>query len=262
MIRTTTSALGVVLVLAAAAAESAETPKPPALRAVTVSESALTLPTYEEELPDVNPRFDLFARRPFLIYPYTTRTNLTDRHAPKTWRTLVLENEYLKLGVLPDLGGRIYSLVDKSNGQELFYANTAIKYADVAYRGAWVALGVEFNFPVSHNWMTVSPVDFATVRHADGSGSVWVGNTDRAYGMTWRVELTLRPGSSLLEQATTLYNRSDVRHRFYWWTTASVRADADSRILYPMEVTAAHHFADVDTWPVDAWAVVLLRRVE
>ena len=110
----------------------------------------------------MNPRFDLFARRPFLIYPYTARTNLTDRRAPKSWRTLVLENEYLRLSVLPDLGGRIYSCVDKSNGAELFYANGAIKYADVAYRGAWVALGVEFNFPVSHNWMTVSPVDFAT----------------------------------------------------------------------------------------------------
>jgi hypothetical protein len=231
----------------------------PAARAVTVSRSTLTLPTYEEELPDVNPRFDLFARRPFLIYPYTTRTNLTDRRAPKTWRTLVLENEYLRLVVLPDLGGRIYSCVDKANGQELFYANTAIKYADVAYRGAWVALGVEFNFPVSHNWMTVSPVDFATVRHADGSASIWVGNTDRPYGMTWRVELTLRPGRSLLEQTTTLYNRSDVRHRFYWWTTASVRADADSQILYPMELSAAHHFADVDTWPVDSSGVDLSR---
>jgi tetratricopeptide (TPR) repeat protein len=259
VIRTATFPLAVVLVLAAAAAKSAETPKPPAPRAVTVSESTLTLPTYEEELPDVNPRFDLFARRPFLIYPYTARTNLTDRSTPKTWRTLVLENEYLKLVVLPDLGGRIYSCVDKSNGQELFYANSAIKYADVAYRGAWVALGVEFNFPVSHNWMTVSPVDFATVRHADGSGSIWIGNTDRPYGMTWRVELTLRPGSSLLEQTTTLYNRSDVRHRFYWWTTASVRADADSRILYPMEFSAAHHFADVDTWPVDGSGTDLSR---
>ena len=207
----------------------------------------------------MNPRFDLFARRPFLIYPYTTRTRLTDRSAPKTWRTLVLENEYLRLVVLPDLGGRIYSLVDKANGAELLYANTAIKYADVAYRGAWVALGVEFNFPVSHNWMTVSPVDFATVRHPDGSASIWIGNTDRPYGMTWRVELSLRPGRSLLEQTTTLYNGSDVRHRFYWWTTASVRADADSQILYPMQFTAAHHFADVDTWPVDSSGVDLSR---
>jgi tetratricopeptide (TPR) repeat protein len=220
--------------------------------AAQVHGSTLTLPTYEEELPDVNPRFDLFARRPFLIYPYTVRTNLTDRRAERTWRTLVLENEHLKVTVLPDLGGRIYSCVDKANGAEMFYANPSIKFADVAYRGAWVALGVEFNFPVSHNWVTVSPVDFGTVRHPDGSASLWVGNVDRPYGMQWRVELRLRPGRSLLEQTTTLYNRSDVRHRFYWWTTASVQAEGDSHILYPMELTAAHHFADVDTWPVDA----------
>ena len=217
-----------------------------------VRQATLTLPTYEEGLPDVNPRFDLFARRPFLIYPYTARTNLTDRRADRTWRTLELENEYLKLVVLPDLGGRIYSCVDKATGAEMFYANPSIKFADVAYRGAWVALGVEFNFPVSHNWATVSPVDFGTVRHEDGSASVWVGNIDRPYGMQWRVELTLRPGRSLLEQTTTLYNRSDVRHRFYWWTTASVHADGDSHILYPMEFSASHYFADVDTWPVDS----------
>jgi tetratricopeptide (TPR) repeat protein len=225
--------------------------------AVSVKRGTLTLPTYEEGLPDVNPRFDLFARRPFLIYPYTARTNLTDRRADRAWRTLELENEHLRLVVLPDLGGRIYSCVDKSTGAEMFYANPSIKYADVAYRGAWVALGVEFNFPVSHNWATVSPVDFGTVRHADGSASVWVGNVDRPYGMVWRVELTLRPGRALLEQTTTLYNRSDVRHRFYWWTTASVRAEGDSHILYPMELSASHHFADVDTWPVDASGVDL-----
>ena len=226
-------------------------------RSVRVAEATVTLPTYEEDLPDVNPRFDLFARRPFLIYPYTARTNLTDRRTDRTWRTLELENEYLKLVVLPDLGGRIYSCVDKATGAEMFYANPSIKFADVAYRGAWVALGVEFNFPVSHNWATVSPVDFGTVRHEDGSASIWVGTIDRPYGMQWRVELTVRPGRSLLEQTTTLYNRSDVRHRFYWWTTASVRADGDSHILYPMEFSASHHFADVDTWPVDSSGVDL-----
>lgn len=219
---------------------------------VRAAQGSLTLPTYEEGLPDVNPRFDLFARRPFLIYPYTARTNLGDRRTNRAWRTLELENEYLKLVVLPDLGGRIYSCVDKASGAEMFYANSAIKFADVAYRGAWVALGVEFNFPVSHNWATVSPVDFGTVRHGDGSASVWVGTIDRPYGMQWRVELRLRPGRSLLEQTTTLYNRSDVRHRFYWWTTASVRAGADTHILYPMEFSASHYFADVDAWPVDS----------
>ncbi len=240
-------AAGLVASPGAAAPNRGRTAEP-----VRVSQGTLALPTYEEGLPDVNPRFDLFARRPFLIYPYTTRTNLTDRRADRLWRTLQLENEYLKLTVLPDLGGRIYSCVDKASGAEMFYANPSIKYADVAYRGAWVALGVEFNFPVSHNWMTVSPVDFGTVRHEDGSASVWVGNVDRVYGMLWRVELRLRPGRSLLEQTVTLYNRSDVRQRFYWWNTASVRVTGDSKILYPMEFSAAHGFADVDTWPVDS----------
>ena len=119
------------------------------------------------------------------------------------------------------------------------------------------ALGVEFNFPVSHNWMTASPVDFAVRAGDDGSASVRVGNIDRPYGMQWRVELTLRPGRSVLEQRTTLYNRSDTRHRFYWWTNAGVEVWDDSRILYPMRFTASHGFADVDTWPVAASGVDL-----
>jgi len=224
----------------------------PALAQVKVWEGTLSLPTYEEGDPDVNPPFDLFKIRSFITYPYPTRENLTNRKSDRTWRTLNLENEYLKLVVLPDLGGRVYSCIDKSNGQELFYANSSIKYAQVAFRGAWVALGIEFNFPVSHNWMTVSPVDFGTVKNRDGSASIWVGNIDRPYGMMWRVELTLRPRSSLLEQAVTLYNRSDVRHRFYWWNTASVRAWDDSRIIYPMELSASHGYADIDIWPVDS----------
>jgi len=219
---------------------------------VRVWEGTLDLPTYQEEDPDVNPPFDLFKTRSFITYPYTTRENLTNRKSNRTWRTLNLENEYLKLVVLPDLGGRVYSCVDKSNGQELFYANSSIKFAQVAFRGAWVALGIEFNFPVSHNWMTVSPVDYGTVFNPDGSASIWVGNIDRPYGMMWRVALTLRPQSSLLEQTVTLYNRSDARHRFYWWNTASVRAWDDSKIIYPMELSASHGFADVDTWPVDS----------
>jgi Domain of unknown function (DUF5107) len=134
----------------------------------------------------------------------------------------------------------------------MFYANPSIKFARIAYRGMWAALGVEFNFPVSHNWMTVSPVDYAMTQEPDGSASIWVGNIDRVDGMEWRVQLTLHPGQASLEQRTTLYNRSDVRHRFYWWTNAGIQVWDDSRILYPMQFTAGHGFSDIDTWPIDA----------
>ncbi|MGD0992509.1 MAG: DUF5107 domain-containing protein [Gemmatimonadales bacterium] len=166
-------ALGTAVACAAAAAM---TPAPAQAQAagqpqpVRVWQDTMTIPTYQEAPPDPNPPFDLFAHGQ-INYPYTLLTNLTDRRVPHVWRTLNLENEYLRCIVLPDLGGHLYRCTDKVNGREMFYANPSIKYARIAYRGAWVALGVEFNFPVSHNWMTTSPVDYATGTSEDGSGA-------------------------------------------------------------------------------------------
>jgi len=222
----------------------------PASAQVRVWQGTLTLPTYEEGLPDPNPPFDQFTTNRF-NYPYTLRTNLTSKRADHAWRALFLENEYLKCSVLPDIGGHLYTCTDKISGKPMFYTNPSIKKAAIAYRGAWAAFGVEFNFPVSHNWMTMSPVSFAFAQHDDGSASVTVGNVDRVYGMEWAVELILRPKSTLLEQRVTLGNRSDARHRFYWWNNAGVEAWDDTRIVYPMRFAATHGFTEIHTWPVD-----------
>ena len=211
----------------------------------------MDLPTDEEGPPDVNPPFDIFTTGRF-NYPYTLREALTGKQSVVRYRTLNLENEHLRVVVLPDLGGHLYSCVDKSNGAELFYANRSIRKARIAYRGVWAAFGIEFNFPVSHNWVSLSPVDFALRRAPDGSASIWVANVDRVYGLQWRVELRLRPGSALLEQHVALYNPGPVRRRFYWWNNAGVRVRDASRIVYPMRHTAAHGFREVDTWPVDS----------
>lgn len=221
----------------------------PAFAAVHVWEGTLTLPTSEEAAPDPNPPFDQFAGNRF-NYPYTLRENLTGRETEHAWRAIFLENEYLKCTVLPDIGGHLYTCIDKISGQPMFYANPSIKKANIGYRGAWAAFGIEFNFPVSHNWVSMSPVDFS-FEQADGSGSVTVGNIDRVYGMQWKVELVLQPASTVLEERVTLYNRSDVRHRFYWWNNAGVRVWDDSRICYPMRYTQSHGFTEINTWPVD-----------
>ena len=217
---------------------------------VRVWQGTLTLPTYEEGLPDPNPPFDQFTTNRF-NYPYTLRNNLTSRRVDHAWRAIYLENEYLKCSALPDIGGHLYTCVDKISGKPMFYANPSIKKAAIAYRGAWAAFGIEFNFPVSHNWVTMSPVNFAFAKYDDGSASVIVGNIDRVYGMEWTVELILRPKSTVLEQRVTLSNRSDVRHRFYWWNNAGVAAWDDSRIVYPMRFAATHGFTEIHPWPVD-----------
>src|SRR6266478_363383 len=224
----------------------------PSVRAqVRAWEGVLELPAYEEGAPDPNPSFDQFETSRF-SYPYTLRKEMTNVRATHQFRAIYLENEYLKCSVLPDLGGHVYTCVDKISGKPMFYANPSIKKARIGYRGAWAAFGVEFNFPVSHNWVSMSPVDFAFANHKDSSASIMVGNIDRVYGMQWTVELTLRPGSTVLEQHVTLSNRSDVRHRFYWWNNAAVEVWDDSHIQYPMRFAAAHGFAEVQKWPVDS----------
>jgi hypothetical protein len=218
---------------------------------VRVWQGTLNLPTYEEGAPDPNPPFDQYTDSRF-DYPYTLRENLTDHRVDHAWRAVFLENEYLKCSVLPDLGGHLYTCTDKISGQPIFYENPSIKKAAISYRGAWAAFGIEFNFPVSHNWVSLSPVDFAYGQGPEGSAFVQVGNIDRVYGMEWSVQLVLQPHSTVLEERVTLNNRSDVRHRFYWWNNAGIQVWDDSRIQYPMRFIASHGFVDVQPWPIEA----------
>jgi len=217
---------------------------------VKVWEGTFKLPVYEEGSPNPNPPFDQYNRN--TNYPYTLRDQLTNQRVDHDLRAVFLENEYLKCTVLPDLGGHLYTCIDKLSNQPMFYANPSIKKAEIGYRGSWAAVGVEFNFPVSHNWITLSPIDYSYAKNADGSASVFIGNIDRVYGMQYTVEMVLRPASTVLELKVTLNNRSDVRHRYYWWSNVGVQVWDDSRITYPMRFTQAHGFADIDTWPVDS----------
>ena len=219
--------------------------------AVRAWEGELNLSTTVEGPANPNPPFDEFAVGRF-NYPYALREALTGQQRVVRYRALFLENEFLKVTVLPELGGHLYSCLDKISGQEMFYANQSIKKALIGYRGAWAAFGIEFNFPVSHNWMSLSPVDADVVSNADGSASIWVGNVDRVFGSQWRVELRLAPGEAVLQQHTTLVNQGDARHRFYWWTNAAVQVQDDSRLIYPTHLMATHGFTAIEPWPVDA----------
>jgi len=222
---------------------------------VKVWEGTMPLAASDEGPPDENPNFDAFAE--LEDYPYTMRQDIRPTETVHPWHALYLENEYLKCTILPQLGGHIYTCVDKINGKSMFYANPSFKKAIIAYRGAWSAFGEEFNFPISHNWVTISPVDWAYGTAADGSDSVTVGNRDRVYGMDWTVEIVLRPGSTLLEEHVTLSNHSDARHHFFWWNNAGIEVWNDSTICYPMQFTIEDGATNIDTWPVNSKGVNL-----
>ena len=226
---------------------------------VRVWQDTFTIPTYKEGPPDAIPPFDQFALNGtgfHAVYPYTIRLNLTAQKYDAPWRVLHLENQYLHCLVLPDLGGHLYTCRDKLSGADMFYANTAIKKADVAPRGAWVAGGIETSFPIAHSRVTVSPVHFATSANDDGSATVFVGAVDRIGGMEWRVAYTLRPGSAVLEEKTWLYNPGFVRQPYQWWSNAAIRLpDEGLQFIYPMWVTAPHGAGVLEPWPVDTHGI-------
>lgn len=207
-------------------------------QAVRIREGSIEIPTYALGEEDPNPPFPLADRH--RVYPYTMLDNLTDKLETKSYRAVYLENEFLKLIVLPDLGGRVYSLYDKVNRREVFYRNNVVKYGLVALRGAWISGGIEFNFPDGHTVVTVSPVASTLRQNPDGSAAVVVGDVDQVTGMHWEIALTLRPRQARLEQGVTLFNATAQPQLYWFWANAAVPATDDMQFIYPMREAYPH----------------------
>jgi len=220
---------------------------PPAIAApARVWEEPLVMPTYELGPPDpLPPLADWQMRGGRRIYPYPRLDDLGGRRRERTYRAVYLENEYLKVTVLPEMGGKVWAIFDKTAGRDVLYTNHVVKYGMIALRGAWVSGGIEWNFPDGHSVSTVSPVDYATRMEPDGAASVTVGEIERVQRMQWAVTLRLRPGRKDLESEVTLFNRTELPGRYWFWATAAAPAADDMRFVYPMREAYPHAF-----WPV------------
>ena len=213
-----------------------------------VWEGTIQMPTYLLGPDDPNPPFAIVNGQN--IYPYTAQDDLTDRKEVKSYIAVYLENEYLKAIVLPELGGRLYSLYDKRGKQEVFYRNHVVKYGLVSLRGAWISGGIEFNFPNGHTTDTVARVACRTRENADGSASVIVGDVDQVSGMHWEVALSLRPGEARLEERVTLLNSTPVTNLYWYWANAAVPATEDMQFIYPMREVNPHSHSAIWTYPL------------
>ena len=211
-----------------------------------VWEAPLVILTYELGPPDPNPALlDQSRRRRRPVYPYPLLDTLTNKRVEKSYRAVYLENEYLRVTVLPELGGRLYAIFDKTANRDVLYTNHVVKYAMVGIRGAWISGGIEWNFPDGHTLTTVSSIDYATRTEEDGSAAVVIGDTERVQRMSWSIIIRLRPGRKLVETEVTLNNRRETRGRYWYWSTAAAPATDDMRFVYPMREAYPHAF-----WPV------------
>ncbi len=222
---------------------------------VRLWETNLVIPTYLAAPPSPVPRFyegRTYQGAKATFYPYPVQDVLTDVKSNVTYKALFLENDYLQICVLPELGGRIFSAVDKTDGYDFFYRQHVIKPALIGMLGAWISGGVEWNVPHHHRATSFSPVDYTTQTNADGSATIWVGEIELRHRMKWLVGMTLYPDRSYLELTCKMFNRTPFAWPMLFWINAAVHANTNYQVIFPpsTEWAAQHAKPAFANWPI------------
>lgn len=223
--------------------------------AVQVRQEQVTIPTYLIGPPDPNPQFYFGGASQGAqqrIYPYPMYDNLTTEKADKSYRMVYLENEYVKVGILPDSGGKIFEAVDKTNGYNFFYRQHVIKPALISLLGAWISGGVEWDVPHHHRATSFLPVQYTIEEALDGSKTVWVGELELRDRMRWAVGITLHPGKSYVEASFRVINRTPVPTSMLCFSNVAVHVNDNYQIIFPPSTQwgTGHGKRDFTTWPI------------
>jgi len=222
---------------------------------VKVSEQNLVIPTYLAGDPDPNPMFYLGRSSQGAegrVYPYPLYDTLTNIKSNKSYRIVRLENEYVRIGVLPGIGGRLFEGVDKSNGYNFIYRQHVIKPALIGLIGAWISGGIEWNIPHHHRATTFLPVQYRVEAGSDGSKTVWVGELEVRQRMRWAVGYTLHPGKSYLECSVRILNRTPVANTMLCFANVAVHVNENYQVIYPPSTrfVTFHGKHEFTTWPI------------
>lgn len=215
----------------------------------------VVIPTYEVGEPEKNPIFlenRVYQGSSGAVYPYPVIESISNEKTDHEWNAVFIENEYIKVMVLPELGGRIQMAYDKIKKRHFVYYNHVIKPALVGLAGPWISGGIEFNWPQHHRPSTYMPVDCRIEENADGSVTVWVGETERMSHQKGMAGFTLRSGCARLEIEGVLYNPTDIPQTFLWWANPAVAVNEHYRSVFPPDINAVfdHGKRAVSSFPI------------
>ena len=215
----------------------------------------VVIPTYEVGTPEKNPIFlekRVYQGSSGVVYPYPVIESISNEKVDKEYDAVFIENEYIKVMVLPELGGRVQMAYDKIKQRHFVYYNHVIKPALVGLAGPWISGGIEFNWPQHHRPSTYMPVDCTIEENADGSVTVWVSEMERMFHQKGMAGFTLRPGHAYLEIKGKLYNRTDVPQTFLWWANPAVAVNDAYQSVFPQDINAVfdHGKRAVSSFPI------------
>ena len=214
-----------------------------------IQEENRKIKTYPFSDPDPVP---ILVSRP-AIYPYFAFNKYSHTGKDQIWKVVRLENDYIRVLVLPEVGGKVYGAVEKSTQNEFIYLNDVMKFRQIAMRGPWTSGGIEFNFGiVGHTPAVATPVDYILRENADGSVSCFVGTYDWTSRTRWSVEINLPKDKAYFQTQTLWYNPSPFHQSYYSWSNNAVLARNDLQYFYPGRFRRPHGAdAPMAPWPVD-----------
>jgi hypothetical protein len=226
-----------------------------AASAVQVRVGDLVIPTYMPAPPDKNPMFlekRVYQGSSGKVYPLPFTDRIAEKPVDRKWKAVWIENEFIRALVLPEIGGRIHVLQDKTNGYDLIYNQPVIKPALVGLAGSWISGGIEFNWPQHHRPATFLPVDFEIEEHADGSKTIWCSDHDPMHRMKGMHGVCLHPGKAYLELKVRAYNRTPFVQTFLWWANVATRVQEAYQSFFPPDVffVADHARRSMSEYPL------------
>ncbi|HTI90826.1 MAG TPA: DUF5107 domain-containing protein [Puia sp.] len=215
----------------------------------------ISIPTYPIGQPEKNPMFlekRVYQGSSGVVYPHPVVEKIADEKIEQEYNALFLENDYLKIMILPELGGRIQRAYDKVAGRDFIYYNQVIKPALVGLAGPWISGGIEFNWPQHHRPSTYSPIDFTIEEFPDGSRTVWVNEIEVMFRTKGMAGFTLYPDKAYLEIKGRVFNRTPFPQTFLWWANPAVKVNDFYQSVFPPDVYAVfdHGKRDVSDFPI------------
>ncbi len=222
---------------------------------VRTSIKSLVLPTFLPGTPDRNPMFlekRVYQGSSGKVYPLPFTDWIAEKPVDREWKAVWIENEFIRVLVLPEIGGRIHAIQDKTNGYDLIYHQPVIKPALVGLAGPWISGGIEFNWPQHHRPATFLPVDFEVEEHGDGSKTVWCGDHDPMNRMKGMHGVCLYPGKAYVELKVRAYNRTQLTQTFLWWANVATRVHESYQSFFPPDVSyvADHARRSMSEYPL------------
>jgi predicted Zn-dependent protease len=185
------------------------------------------------------------------IYPYYRFDGYTNSSIQKEWKVVELENDYIKVMILPEIGGKIWTAIEKSTGKPFIYYNHVVKFRDVSMRGPWTSGGIEPNYGIiGHTPNCATPVDYTTILKQDGSASCVIGVLDLLTRTSWRIDINLPADKAYFTTSSFWYNSSPIEQPYYTWMNTGIKADGNLQFIYPGTKYLGHD-GEYRDWPIN-----------